>query len=177
MDSPRCRLRQGRTCPEQRARAACHTSTAEGSRPRQSLLCSPPGDVWRPGRWDCDELESDRRRLPTRDVRVRRWPPDDMGRRMAVRIIGETDFAAVVRWAQTAAQVVDAVGLFCYEATPGSRTSYRARAGVETPYALERVLFRACTELQGLMRSPPPPIPSKVPPSPAVEAAESERRA
>src|SRR5206468_3175275 len=34
---------------------------------------------------------------------------------MAVRVLSDADFAAVVRWAQTAAQVVDKVGLYCYE--------------------------------------------------------------
>ncbi|MFN2503545.1 MAG: hypothetical protein ABR540_04825 [Acidimicrobiales bacterium] len=90
---------------------------------------------------------------------------------MAVRVLSETDFAAVVRWAQTAAQVVDAVGLYCYEPVPGSFTTYRRRAGVPTAQELERVLYRACIELRGIVTEPPPPIPVDVPPSPAVEAA------
>jgi hypothetical protein len=92
---------------------------------------------------------------------------------MAVRVIGGTDFAAVLRWAETAAQVVDAVGLYCYEAVPGSHTTYRARTGVPPAYELQRVLFRACTELRGLRTSPPPPIPSDLPPGPAAEAAQA----
>jgi hypothetical protein len=94
---------------------------------------------------------------------------------MAVRVIGDTDFAAVIRWAETAAQVVDAVGLYCYESSGPSYTDYRARTGVPTAYELERVLFRACSELRGLSTSPPPPIPSDLPPGPAVEAIEKER--
>jgi hypothetical protein len=89
---------------------------------------------------------------------------------MAVRVLSDSDFAAVVRWAQTAGQVVDAVGLYCYEPTGGSFTTYRRRAGVPTAHELDRVLYRACVELQGLMKSPPPPIPVDVPPSPALEA-------
>lgn len=90
---------------------------------------------------------------------------------MAVRVLGDTDFAAVVRWAEAAAQVVDAVGLYCYEPTPGSFTTYRSRRGTPTAYELERVLYRACTELQGLKAAPPPPpIPYDVPPSAAVRA-------
>jgi len=89
---------------------------------------------------------------------------------MGVRVVGDTDFAAVLRWAETAAQVVDAVGLYCYEPTPSSSTSYRRRAGIPTPYELERVLYRACTELQGLRNFPPAPIPPDVEPSPAAEA-------
>ncbi|MCP4308650.1 MAG: hypothetical protein GY788_28010 [bacterium] len=74
---------------------------------------------------------------------------------MAVRVLSDTDFAAVVRWAETAAQVVDAVGLYCYEPVPGSFTSYRSRPGVPPAYELERVLYRACTELRGLSEAAP----------------------
>lgn len=89
---------------------------------------------------------------------------------MAVRVLGETDFSAVVRWAETAAQVVDAVGLYCYEPKTGSFTTYQSRAGIPTAYQLDKVLFRACTELQGLKNAPPPPIPSDVEPSAASKA-------
>ncbi len=89
---------------------------------------------------------------------------------MAVRVLGDTDFAAVVRWAQTAAQVVDAVGLYCYEPVPGSFTTYRRRAGVPTAYELERVLYRACIDLRGIATEPPPPIPVDIAPSPAAQA-------
>lgn len=91
---------------------------------------------------------------------------------MAVRVLSDTDFAAVVRWAETAAQVVDAVGLYCYEPVLGALTTYRGRAGVPTAYELERVLYRACIELQGLRAALPPPIPVDVPPSPAAVAAD-----
>lgn len=89
---------------------------------------------------------------------------------MAVRVLSDTDFAAVVRWAQTAAQVVDAVGLYAYEPADGSYTTYRRHAGVPTAHELERVLYRACIELRGLATAPPAPIPSDVEPSPAAEA-------
>lgn len=89
---------------------------------------------------------------------------------MAVRVLGETDFAAVVRWAETAAQVVDAVGLYCYEALPDSFTTYRAKPGIPTVYQLDKVLYRACTELQGLRLSPPPAIPRDVEASAAAKA-------
>ena len=91
---------------------------------------------------------------------------------MGVRVLGDTDFAAVVRWAETAAQVVDAVGLYCYEPAPGSFTTYRRHAGIPTAYELERVLYRACTELHGLRTAPPPPIPHDVEPSAATRAEE-----
>jgi hypothetical protein len=85
---------------------------------------------------------------------------------LAVRVLGATDFAAVVRWAQTAAQVVDAVGLYCYEPVEGSFTTYRRCEGI-----LERVLYRACLDLRGFASRLPPPIPVDVPPSPAAGAA------
>lgn len=96
---------------------------------------------------------------------------------MGVRVLGDTDFAAVVRWVETAAQVVDAVGLYCYESMPGSYTTYQRRSGVPTAYELERVLYRACTELQGLNTAPPPPIPHDVEPSAAAKADELTDRA
>lgn len=89
---------------------------------------------------------------------------------MAVRVLSDTDFGAVVRWAQTAAQVVDAVGLYAYEPMASSYTTYRQRPGVPTAHELERVLYRACIELRGLATSPPTPIPTDVEPSPAVAA-------
>lgn len=89
---------------------------------------------------------------------------------MGVRVLSDTDFTAVVRWAETAAQVVDAVGLYCYEPIPGSFTTYQRRQGVPTAYELERVLYRACVELQGLKTAPPPPIPHDVAASAAAQA-------
>lgn len=91
---------------------------------------------------------------------------------LAARVISDTDFTAVVRWAETAAQVVDAVGLYCYQPVEGSFTDYRRRSGVPTAYELERVLFRACTELHGLRTSPPPPIPHDVPLAPSASAGQ-----
>ena len=96
---------------------------------------------------------------------------------MGVRVLSDSDFAAVVRWAATAAQVVDAVGLYCYEPTGQSLTEYRRRPGVPTAYELERVLYRACIDLRALKAQPPLPIPADVPPSPAAEAAAIEREA
>lgn len=92
---------------------------------------------------------------------------------IAARVLSDSDFAAVIRWTQTAAQVVDAVGLYCYEPAGNSMTGYRRRAGVPTVYELERVLFRACNELQGL-KSAPPPAPPVVSRSPAVPAESVE---
>lgn len=89
---------------------------------------------------------------------------------MAVRVVGETDFGAVVRWVDAAAQVVDAVGLYCYEPVPGSFTTYRRRGGVATAYELERVLYRACIELQGVKTAAPEGLFDDVAPSAAFTA-------
>ncbi len=69
---------------------------------------------------------------------------------MAVRVLSDSDYAATIRWAHTAQQVVDAVGLYCYEPVPGTTTEYRRRGGVPTDLELERVLYKACLELRGL---------------------------
>jgi hypothetical protein len=68
---------------------------------------------------------------------------------IAVRVLSDSDFAATVRWAHTAQQVVDAVGLYCYEPAGGT-TTYRRRDGVPTELELERVLYKACLELRSL---------------------------
>lgn len=90
---------------------------------------------------------------------------------MAVRVVSDTDFSAVVRWAETAAQVVDAVGLYCYEFVPSSYTGYRPRTGIQPAYQLDRVLYRACTDLKSLKEAPPPLV-FDVPPSAAAKADE-----
>lgn len=69
---------------------------------------------------------------------------------LAVRVLSESDYAATIRWAHTAQQVVDAVGLYCYEPTGGEMTAYRRRGGVPTDLELERVLYKACLELRSI---------------------------
>jgi hypothetical protein len=95
---------------------------------------------------------------------------------MAVRVLDDTDFRATIRWVETAAQVLDAVGIYCYEPVGTSLTQYRRRAA-PAAYELERVLWRACQELRMLRTAPPPPIPTDVPPGPAVEAEAAQRDA
>jgi hypothetical protein len=69
---------------------------------------------------------------------------------LAARVINDADFAAIVRWCGAAAQVVDAVGLYCYEPLGGDVTTYRRREGVPPELALERTLYKACLDLQQL---------------------------
>jgi len=70
---------------------------------------------------------------------------------LAVRVVNDKDFERTVKWAQTAAQVLDAVGLFCFEPVDKAFTTYRQRSDVPTNLQLERVLYRACTDLASLV--------------------------
>jgi hypothetical protein len=85
---------------------------------------------------------------------------------IAARVIDDTDLLAMVRWAQTAEQVVDAVGLFCYQ---DDGSSYRRHPDVPTVYELERVLYRACNELRELRGNEVPAV-TDLPTSPAAAA-------
>lgn len=69
---------------------------------------------------------------------------------MGVRVLSDSDFQATLRWAHTAQQIVDDVGLYCYEPIDGSTTDYRRRDGIPTELELERVLHKACLELRQL---------------------------
>lgn len=69
---------------------------------------------------------------------------------LAARVISESDFNAVVRWCGAATQVVDVVGLYCFEPIGDDFTKYRRRDGVPTVLALERTLYKACLDLQQL---------------------------
>jgi hypothetical protein len=89
---------------------------------------------------------------------------------MAVRVVSDTDFAAVLRWAEAAAQVVDLVGLYCYEFIDGSYTEYRPKAGIQSVYQLDKVLYKACTDLASLKEAPPSPVIFDIAPSPATKA-------
>lgn len=93
---------------------------------------------------------------------------------MAVRVLSETDVQAVIRCSHVALQVVDAVGLYAYEPTPGTGgwTTYRRREGVPTVLELERVLFRACQELKRLKGKETLPT-GVAPPGPAVAAPDA----
>lgn len=76
---------------------------------------------------------------------------------LAARVTSESDFQAVVRWCGAATQVVDAVGLYCYEPIGEDFTRYRRKEGVPTVLALERSLYKACLDLQQLRSASPNP--------------------
>lgn len=89
---------------------------------------------------------------------------------IAARVISENDRDRVVRFADVAGLVSDAVGVYCFTPVSPSRpTSYRA---LQVPPHLElaRVLFRACQDLMAL-KSLKPIEPTS--PSPAAIAEET----
>ncbi|MGH9109838.1 MAG: hypothetical protein ACRDY3_10330 [Acidimicrobiales bacterium] len=89
---------------------------------------------------------------------------------LAARVISDSDFRAVLRWCSVAAQVVDAVGVFCYQpagtasagtasdgtasdgTAPGGTApgGYEARGDVPVELQLERTLYKACLDLRRL---------------------------
>lgn len=69
---------------------------------------------------------------------------------IAVRVVSDSDFVRTVQWAHTAQQVVDAVGLYCFEPIAPDGSGYRRRTGVPADLELERILYRACTDLRAI---------------------------
>lgn len=69
---------------------------------------------------------------------------------IAARATSENDCDRVVRFADVAGQVSDAVGVYCF--TPVSSTRPTSYKPIQVPSHLElsRVLFRACQDLTGL---------------------------
>ena len=69
---------------------------------------------------------------------------------IAVRVTSDSDFERTLKWASTAQQVLDAVGLYCFEPVGESFTDYKRREGVPPDLQLERVLYKACVDLQAM---------------------------
>lgn len=69
---------------------------------------------------------------------------------IAVRVVSDGDFARTIHWAHTAQQVVDAVGVYCFEPDGPDGSGYRCRSGAPADLELERVLYRACTDLRAI---------------------------
>lgn len=92
---------------------------------------------------------------------------------IAARVVSRSDLDAVVAFAHTAAQVQDAVGVFCFGPTSGDPARY-PKLPVTTDVSIDRVLYRACEDLAALAREAPVPLPAVVPP--AVAAEETARR-
>ncbi len=78
---------------------------------------------------------------------------------IGVRVVSDSDFERALRWATTAEQVVDAVGMFCFEPVGDEQfTTYRRRTDIPPSLQIERVLYKACTDLQALAGASPPPV-------------------
>lgn len=93
---------------------------------------------------------------------------------IAARVISKTDLDAVVGFAQTAAQVVDAVGVYCFgPKDPASPTTY-SKMSVPVNLAIDRVLYRACEDLVALKREAPVPLPPATSPAQDAEAAAAD---
>ena len=69
---------------------------------------------------------------------------------IAVRVTSDSDFERTLKWASTAQQVLDAVGLYCFDPTDSTFTNYQRRDGVPPDLQLERVLYKACVDLQAM---------------------------
>jgi hypothetical protein len=91
---------------------------------------------------------------------------------ISARVISESDLRAIVAYAGRAAQVVDGVGLFCYEPLADDQpTRYRSVSkGIPTELQLDRVLYRACEDLRAIPTEPPIKMPEAV----LTEAVEVE---
>ena len=91
---------------------------------------------------------------------------------IAARIVGKSDHEAAVKFADTASQVMDGVGLFCFGPESESQpTTYRVMR-VPDHLGMDRVLYRACQDLVALRDQATEPIPSSaLGPSAQSEAA------
>lgn len=90
---------------------------------------------------------------------------------IAARVVSQTDFEATVKFADTAAQVMDGVGLFCFgPASESQPTTYKIHP-VPRHMGMDQVLYRACQDLVALRDMPPVPIlSSAVSPAAAAQA-------
>lgn len=82
---------------------------------------------------------------------------------LAARVIGDKDLARVVRLADQASLVSDAVGVFCYRPASVEQTTTYTAEVIPTHLQLNRVLFRACQELTSIKMNPQHPISPRQP--------------
>ena len=75
---------------------------------------------------------------------------------MCARVVSDRDFDRVLAHVRRAAQVVERVGLFCYEPlAPRRWTSYRARHIPDAYLEIDRVLYQACQDLAACAQRAP----------------------
>lgn len=94
---------------------------------------------------------------------------------IAARIVSKSDLDAVIAFAQTAAQVEDAVGVFCFGPTNLAQPAHYNKLPIPTSFAIDRVLYRACEDLVALKDEEPVPLPAIA--SPAADAETDAARA
>ena len=88
----------------------------------------------------------------------------------AARVINDNDLARVIRFANVAGLVSDAIGVFCFRpVAPDQPTRYQAEE-VPSHVDIGRVLFRACQDLTALKDAQPV---EPLSPSPAQAASET----
>ena len=88
----------------------------------------------------------------------------------AARVINDNDLARVIRFANVAGLVSDAIGVFCFRpVAPDQPTTYQAEE-VPSHVDIGRVLFRACQDLTALKDAQPV---EPLSPSPAQAASET----
>jgi hypothetical protein len=75
---------------------------------------------------------------------------------IAARVIGDKDLARVVRFADVAGLVSDAVGVYCFAPVSSSQPTKYVRQDVPSHIELSGVLFRACQDLAALRQKPRP---------------------
>jgi hypothetical protein len=72
---------------------------------------------------------------------------------IAARVINNSDRERVVRFADVAGLVSDAVGVFCFQPVSDDQPTTYQPVEVPSHVALDRVLFRACQDLTAIKRS------------------------
>jgi len=85
---------------------------------------------------------------------------------IAARLISDNDRVRVIRFADVAGLVSDAVGVFCFRPVSPERPTHYKPDAVPSHIELGRVLYRACQDLMGIKGSkriePTSPSPAKV---------------
>jgi hypothetical protein len=94
---------------------------------------------------------------------------------IGARVVGQTDLAATIAFAHTAAQVVDGVGLFCFGPTSVTAPTKYRKFDVPAGISMDRVLYGACQDLLELQRETAETV-SWIDASPAVAAQEALAR-
>lgn len=77
---------------------------------------------------------------------------------LAARVISDSDHSRLIRVAEQAGLVSDAVGVFCFRPVSESQPTNYKPVPVPTPLELSRVLFRACQDLTSIKKSRPDDI-------------------